>query len=341
MLKLAVFGPCTWRIKVEGEYSKLSFTEFHEEYLKQIRLTHKRGTVINYDGGLRKWLTVDFSNKILNNFTKSDIHEFVFESLPQKGASIHTQKRILKILRIIFQAALEDGYIARNPAAGIKVKTPPPLKQVFNTKEASFFLEKAKESNHPFYFHWAMGLLTGMRNGELYALRWSDIDEISGNITISASWSNKDGYHSTKSNKTRIFPISTELKKLLIELKNRGPFSENLTGLNGNNRFFDNLVLPRLKDWKYGEQSRVTREFCSIIGLKEIKFHDLRATFITNLLSQGVSLPQVMSVVGHSKMSTTDEYLRLAGVSIKGSTDKLGYSLPDNQISEVLLFSKS
>ncbi len=329
------------KAKVECKYSILSFAEFYEVYLKQIRLTHKKGTVLNYDGGLRKWLTTDFTNKKLNDITKSDIHKFIFESLPKKNASVHTQKRILKILRIILQVALEEEYIARNPANGIRVKTPPAIKQVFNTKEAVHFLEQAKESQHPFYFHWAMALLTGMRNGELYALRWSDIDEIAGNITISASWSNKDGYHSTKSNKTRIFPISSELKKLLIELKNRGPFSENLTALNGNNRFFENLVLPRIREWKNGEQSRVTRDFCKLIRLKEIKFHDLRATFITNLLSQGASLPQVMSIVGHSKMSTTDEYLRLAGVNIKGSTDKLGYSLPNVTTSQILSFSNS
>jgi len=60
-----------------------------------------------------------------------------------------------------------------------------------------------------------------------------------------------------------------------------------------------------------------------------VKFHDLRATFITNMLAQGVPITIVMKIVGHSKMSTTDEYNRLAGVAVKGSTNKLGYNLPD------------
>jgi len=69
------------------------------------------------------------------------------------------------------------------------------------------------------------------------------------------------------------------------------------------------------------------RDFCRGIGISEVKFHDLRATFITNMLSKGVALNVVMSIVGHRRIATTDVYNRLAGVGVKGSTDKLGYGL--------------
>ena len=46
------------------------------------------------------------------------------------------------------------------------------------------------------------------------------------------------------------------------------------------------------------------------------------------MLSQGVPLVKVMSIVGHKKMETTDIYLRLAGVDVKGATDALSYSVP-------------
>ena len=81
-------------------------------------------------------------------------------------------------------------------------------------------------------------------------------------------------------------------------------------------------------EWTHGDQARVLREFCTSIGISSIKFHDLRATFITNMLSQGVPLVKVMAIVGHKKMETTDIYLRLAGVDIKGATEALGYAVP-------------
>jgi integrase len=87
-------------------------------------------------------------------------------------------------------------------------------------------------------------------------------------------------------------------------------------------------VLPHLIEWTHGEQAKVLKEFCRAIGITNVKFHDLRATFITNMLSQGVALVKVMSIVGHKKMETTDIYLRLAGVDIRGATEALSYSVP-------------
>jgi site-specific recombinase XerD len=76
------------------------------------------------------------------------------------------------------------------------------------------------------------------------------------------------------------------------------------------------------------EQARVTAEFCRAIEVTPIKFHDLRDTFITNLLSRWVSLARVMSIVGHSQIKTTNCYLRKAGVEVRGVTNELGYKVP-------------
>ena len=81
-------------------------------------------------------------------------------------------------------------------------------------------------------------------------------------------------------------------------------------------------------------QSEILRDFCRGSYIPEVKFHDLRATFITNMLSKGVALNVVMSIVGHRKIATTDVYNRLAGVGVKGSTDKLSYGLHFHTLSD-------
>ena len=96
------------------------------------------------------------------------------------------------------------------------------------------------------------------------------------------------------------------------------------------------FVLPHPTEWSHGDQARITKDFCNAIGITPIKFHDLRATFITNLLARGESLARVMSIVGHSELKTTNGYLRKAGVDVKGGTDKLGYKLPQDAIGKVL-----
>lgn len=325
-----------YQAKAEGTLTELTFEEWHKRFLNDIKLSYKRGTVMQYDGDLKKWLPNFFSSKKMTEITKSDIHGFIFEYLSREGASANLQRKIRRVLSRIFEAAIEEGLIARNPCKGISVKVPPPVKFVLNTQEVEKFLQVAKETGHCFYHIWAFALFSGLRNGELYALRWRDIDEVTGIITVSGQWTNKDGLHATKTNRNRVVPISQNLKELLIEVKNLGPFQEKLTGLDGSSHFADDLVLPRSSEWKHGEQSKITKKFCKSVGVTEICFHDLRATFITNLLAQGVSLPKVMSIVGHARTSTTDEYLRLAGVNVRGTTDMLGYALPKPEKANVV-----
>lgn len=321
----------------EDDYYFTTFGEWHTKFLDSIKLTHKRGTIAQYDGDLRKWLHSEFMNRRLKDLKRNHIHTLIFEKLPLLGATPNTQKRILRNVRRILEAAVEEGAIGQNPCSGIRVKSPAPKKLVLNTEEAETLLREARTCCHEFYHVWAFALLTGMRSGEMFGLRWRDIDEVTGNIHVSKQWTNKDGYHSTKSNKNRVLPISPELKVLLGELKQMGPFKASLDGLDGSSHSFEDLVLPRISEWKYGNASLVTREFCRRIGITQVKFHDLRATFVTNLLARGVSLAKVMALAGHSKTSTTDEYVRLAGVDVKGSTEMLGYSLPTRNRSQVVL----
>lgn len=70
-----------------------------------------------------------------------------------------------------------------------------------------------------------------------------------------------------------------------------------------------------------GEQARELRKFLSFIGLPEIRFHDLRATWATLLLSKGVPTIQVMALGGWKEIKTLNHYVRLAGVYVKDSLD--------------------
>lgn len=226
------------------------------------------------------------------------------------------------MVRRIFQLAVEDGHIDRNPCSGISVKVPESDLTVLTNKETAKFLKEAKLCGHRFYPVWVVALMTGMRSGELFALRWTDVDFEAEIISVSRAWSNKNGFCPTKTQKSRAVPISKDLGQYLKELKLQTGDSE--------------FVLPRIWEWENGEQSRITREFCVSIGITPVRFHDLRATFITNLLSRGVSLARVMAVVGHSQIKTTNGYLRKAGVEVKGATESLGYGVPAETGAKVL-----
>jgi integrase len=297
-----------------------TWDEWFKVCVERMRVEMKPTTILNYTGKNTIWLKPFLKGKDLKTITGGDIHDIVYN--PAFNVSWHTRKTTLKIVKRILQMAVEEGVLNRNPALKVKVKVPQAKQAVLNATEIQILLREAKILKHRFFDVWALALLTGMRSGELYALEWSDVDFDTGRIVVSRSWSSKNGTGPTKTAKNRIVPISSELHRFLHELKARDP-----------NR---NPVLPRLSEWENGEQAQVLKDFCQAIGITLVKFHDLRATFITQLLSKGVSLAAVMAIVGHSSLRTTQGYLRLAGVDLVGATEKLGVTLPSDANSEVI-----
>jgi integrase len=103
-------------------------------------------------------------------------------------------------------------------------------------------------------------------------------------------------------------PISSELEKILLTLKGESQESH---------------VLPRLREWRRGNQSAVLRAFLVDIGVTSVKFHALRACFATQLLSQGTPSAVVMKICRFRDLKTMEIYLRVAGVDERGATDCL------------------
>lgn len=294
--------------------------------LQRMKGSYQPSTIINYQTTLDKWITPLWKDREIHTIKRDDVYRAIFEDVGQE-LKPNSRKCVLKFTKRIFQVALEEGLIERNPCLGIRIRVPEVEQKVLTTAEARILLESAKRHDHVFYDVWAMALMTGMRSGEMFALKWTDIDFDARIISVLRQWTSKNGFGPTKTRKSRVVPISDNLLQFLKELKLR----------RGDQEF----VLPHLADWKHGEQAKVIASFCLAIGITPVKFHDLRATFITNLLAQGESLARVMAIVGHAELRTTNGYLRRAGVDVKGATDKLGYSLPDGTTGQVLRFNKA
>ncbi len=299
--------------------------EWLDECLKQMKLVYRPSTLFTYKTAIAKWVGNHWDGKEIKTITKMDIHTLIHDKMATQGATMQTRKSLLKMIKRVFQMAMDAGQIDRNPAQGMTVRVPEPEKKVLTNKEVEIFLSAAKDTKHRFYPVWILALFTGCRSGELLALKWVDIDFESKIISINKAWNSKNCLTSTKNQKTRTVPISEELLQYLKELRlERGG---------------EEYVLPRLKEWERGSGAKVTREFCKSLGITDIRFHDLRATFITNLLSRGESLARVMAIVGHSDMETTNVYLRKAGIELKYATERLGYKVPRSNSADVILIN--
>lgn len=245
--------------------------------------------------------------------TKADLRE-LFEQMKAQGSSVSHRKKMKVVINRIFTFGIDDGLIRGvdfSPTMGIQLGREEEKKpEILTIGEIRKLLIEARKMNHPWYYVWALALLTGMRSGELYALEWTDIDWENNSITVSKSFNCRfKCIKSTKAGYWRAVPISSELKSLLQEIKARAGSRP--------------TVLPRMWKWTLGFQATELRNFCIGIGLPSVRFHALRACFATQLIRSGVPPIQIQKICGWRDLKTMQRYIRLAGIEIEGATEGL------------------
>lgn len=326
----------TWRMVVDKWAAFVDSPYFMDR-------KYNPSTVSDYVSMMHTW-TKDWLDKPAAEISRGDGREVLDRVLAQ-GRTKAFQKRLKNTINMIFNWGIESKIIrgvTHSPVFGLKIVLKEDKKpEILKLEEIRRLLKEARERNHPWYPIWAVALLTGMRNGELFALKWSDVDLEKGLITVQRSYNKRTKeFKSTKAGYWRTVPISEELKCLLLDLRHRhhydrGDFGgcSGFGGDDGGGGFTGggggrdsvglDFVLPRLELWGQGAQARVLREFCIAVGLSPIKFHTLRACFATQLISSGVEPIKVMKVCGWMDLKTMARYVRLSGVEESGATEKL------------------
>lgn len=147
---------------------------------------------------------------------------------------------------------------------------------------------------------------TGLRRGELVALRWGDIDIARHKVTVRRAISANEEATSTKSRRAREVPIPDQAASALRRLAARPDFTtqDDFVFVNRVGRRIDPSALRR----------RVERARDSA-GLRKLRFHDLRHTYGSLLVAGGVDLASVKSAMGHARITTTERYLHARSAS--------------------------
>ena len=289
-----------------------ALVESWESYLKKENKDLSATTRTDYIAALRKH-TEAWWKKPAKEIVRAD----VIEMMSQMKASKYTVSYI-NVMKVIINRAFTYGIdhrivtgIDRSPSFGLSLGREEEKKpEILNIDQLRDLLQKAKSLSHDWYPVWSLAIQTGLRNGELYALLWDDVDLLNREITINKSYNCRiKKVKSTKAGYWRTIPISNELFGFLTELKKQS----------GNRK----EVLPRLPRWDHGDQARRLREFCIGSGIPSIKFHTLRACFATQLIRNGVPPIQIQKICGWRDLETMQRYIRLAGIEIKGATESL------------------
>ncbi len=216
--------------------------------------------------------------------------------------------------RSALEKAVTEGLIATNPAIGCKL---PPKKgremQVLTPNEIARFLARAKEEGY--YEIFLLELSTGMRRGEILALKWSDVNFKDGSLRIQRQAVAAGKQIIVQTPKTRASIRTILLPSYMIEILAKLKQSKTCE-----------WVFPSpVKEGEPRNPTALHHRFKLILkraSCKDIRFHDLRHTFATMALENGMDVKTLSGIIGHISAETT-------------VNTKYGHTKEKNQIREI------
>lgn len=230
--------------------------------------------------------------------------------------SAATVRRYYTVIQSIMHSAYKLGLIGVNPADSDRITLPKPEEEkteIFTDEELTKVLEALESEPLMYQVLIQLALNTSCRRGELVGLKWSDIDFKTGVITVSRSNYKLTGdpeirSKTTKTGKSRRVMIPPYcialLKKYRAEqISNRFMLGDFWKG--------DNWVFVQA-DGKAMYPSTPTLWFSRFLkrhGIPHRKFHALRHTSATLLVSNGTNIKNVMTRLGHAQLKTTNRYV--------------------------------
>jgi integrase len=296
--------------------SKITLAEFLERWLADYAKPNlsPRGFE-RYAGIVRQHLIPDMGTMALIQLRPEHIQQHYTAKL-NNNLSARTVRYHHAVIHKALQTAVKWGLVGRNVADGVDVpRARRNEMQTWDEDEIQRFLKAAESKLYYELFY--LAIFTGMRRGELLALRWQDIDFVFGQVSVNRALHQlKDGSYiftqpkSEKSRRTIALPPSASLmlkKHQENQSLERAMLGKPLT---------DNDLIFSQYDGKPLRPNTVTRAWTLLAarsGVKVIRLHDARHTHASLLLKQGVHPKIVQERLGHSSISMTlDTYSHVA-----------------------------
>ena len=227
------------------------------------------------------------------------------------------------ILHKVMKTAVQEHLIPTNPT--VKTVRPKITKKdmkVLTNEQLDKFL-KVIYTEKDWYDFFYTELTTGLRQGEICGLKWSDFDEETGRLSINRSIEVKNGIVTEGETKTgkgkRSFYLpeitANILRKRKIVAKSEWIFTEQ-----------DNPQIPIPPKKAY----RKMKEILNKAELPDIRFHDLRHTFATQAITSGVDAKTLSGILGHTKANfTLDTYTHVTTDMQRKAAEIVGNFIDD------------
>lgn len=262
---------------------------------------YKPRALRSYEASLRLKVYDKLGGRPFLTIQRRDIQALV-DQMVRDGVPPASIQGPVTALRVVYARALHRGEIEFLPTTGIKTPAVRSRRERFaDPVEAAALIAAAPKQHRAL---WATALYSGLRRGELLALKWTEIDFKAGTIDVIASWDPDEGMDETKNRQRRRVPMPSDLRSHLAAHKMLAqPGAEYVFG---DERPWDPSWITRCADdaWEKAELNRIT-------------MHECRHSYASLMIAAGVNAKTLCDYMGHSSITVT--------------FDRYGHLMPGNE----------
>ncbi|MDN5363970.1 MAG: hypothetical protein PWQ91_1031 [Eubacteriales bacterium] len=276
------------------EPAKQTVGEYMEHWLQIHAPNLSPRTYRRYSEAIRLYITPNIGSIPLSKLKPLHIQE-----LYQKAGSKVSPATVLyvhRVLHIALKQAVKWQILPNNPCEAVDPPKPKrPQVQVLTEEEVKKLLLAVE--GDVIFLPVYLAIVTGMRRGEICGLKWADIDLEGGVIHVQRTLQQINGTLIEKPTKTEKSNRSIALSKAMVEVLKKHKRKQIQEKLILGSAYLDNGFVCAWPDGRPLLPDYISRKFAQIvrkIGIKKIRFHDLRHTHATLLLKQGVH-PKIVS----------------------------------------------
>lgn len=301
------------------------------------RVEVKASSFTRYECTYRTHIAVyDIDKSLLCKLDSATLQKHINYLYEDEKLNPATITETVKVWRMFLTWALDEGYIIKNPTKRLSIPgkstQTKKLIEVFTEEERERIAEYMEESCYQYREVIKLAFATGMRQGELLALKWADIYDNAIHVTNSTAivtHIDKDGnremsreiWNPKTTNAVRVIPLSQTTMEMLKDLhlkqkkymfQHRHPQSE-FVFTSSTGELIDTRVFIR------SYQRMLERA-----GVQYRKFHTIRHTFATEAIRRGVDVKDLQLLLGHSDITMTYKYVQSDNESKRNAIEKIG-----------------
>lgn len=281
-----------------------SVADYCDEWFRLKRSCIRESTYIKYETILEKYIKPELGAYFAESLSQLRIEQFSYRLLHESKLSVKTVRDILTILHSVLEYAVGQNPAMR-PVTIVYPKEQQKARRVLTREEQQKFTEYLMKDEDVCKFGVLLAMLTGLRIGEICALKWSDISLQDRTISVSRTMQRIKNVVSAENAKTRItvsapksrmserlIPLNEYVQKLCQKWQVQDSEAYILTGTH------ERYLEPRALQYRI---QRYTKE----CGLEGVHFHTLRHSFATRCIEAGFEIKSLSEILGHSTTKIT------------------------------------